>query len=74
MFVKANLYAQTVIIHCDYSLSGNQPVWVSYPELGAGEGEEVDLPKVVTSGQQALLIGAAHSVDVSPIRTVRPQP
>lgn len=46
---------------------------VSYPELWTGVWEQVDLPKVVPSNQEALIIGPADSVDVGAVWAVGPQ-
>lgn len=46
---------------------------VSYPELWTRVWEQMDLPKVVSSNQEALIIGPADSVDVSAIWAVGPQ-
>lgn len=39
----------------------------AYPELGARVREEMDLPKVISSHQEAFIMTPADSVDVSAV-------
>lgn len=63
--------------HCFSILSRisclTSPWAASHPELWAGVWEEVDLPKVVSGNQEALIVGSAHGVDVGAVWAVGPQ-
>lgn len=47
---------------------------VSYPELWTGVGEKMDLPEIISSHQEALVVGPARRVDVGAVWAIRPQP